>query len=344
MADTSMLRRTNHGWSCIGTVYENGLKREETDIKLRDENGNQNGTMKGERIYGSIAIKIDTGVVELNVYAQSHTSRGETTKQWKMYSDMLEWVPTVNGKGGEPTLVKVEGTVDVQDYVNRENNLAMMTRYRVNRGSTRTDDENPGMSMEGIWYIGAIDKEMVLDEETGRLLVTLYGVNNQGQIYPFTVYVKEDMADAFEDMYEVGQTAKFLFNMEHRHIGGDVEDKKPAFGHATKVNTAKGFDRFEVILVGGDDVIEEPDPDSLVDENGKAIEDTSGYISPKAVAKALKERNKMLEEKKAAGYQGGNSGNQTKAKGTIKDRKTAMDKKAASGADTDAFDDEDDPF
>lgn len=351
MKDTSMLRKTPNYWRCIGEVYENGLKREETDIKLRDENGNQDGTMKGERIYGTIAIKIDTGIVELNVYAQSHTSKGEANKQWKMYCDMLEWTPSVNGDGSTPALVNVEGSIDVNDYVNRDGEMAKMNRYRVSRGSTRVDtDAVPGMSAKGTFYIGDIQKEVVNEEETGRLIVTLYAVNNQGQAMPITVYVKDDLADDFEDAFEVGQTVKMDLDMEHRHIGGaTATDTKKAFGKGSKVAVNNGYDRFEIFIVGADEPIEEPDEDSLVDENGNPVEDTSGYISPKAMAKALKERKKMLEEKKAAGYQGGNA-DQSKSKGSMKDRKATMTqaKKAGmpktSGTDTDAFDDEDDPF
>ena len=84
----TILNKTSNYYRCIGYLYESGLKRENCEIKLKDEQGNPNGITKGERILGNIAVKTDNGIHTFNVYAQNLTSKGEESKQWKMYCDM----------------------------------------------------------------------------------------------------------------------------------------------------------------------------------------------------------------------------------------------------------------
>lgn len=343
----STLQKTPNWFRSVGYLSESNLKREDCDIKQKDANGQDAGTKKGERIMGSVAVKTDNGIHTFNVFAQSLTSKGEESKQWKMYCDMLDWNPKVNGEPGvEPTLVNIEGTVSINDYVNQRGEISSTLRWRVGRANTKASPEDAkGTTLKATLYIHSITPEIRQEEETGRLCVTLYGAENNGTCFPVNAIVDEDMADDFEACYEVGMTVPFEFELVSRHIGGENKGEAKKFGRAGKVAVNNGFDVQELMLVGGDDEIEEPDELTAEDENGNEVEVKTQWINPVAMKRAIKARAQMLEElknnppeKKSGGK--GNSSLHAK-KQAAKDR---MKGGMKSQLNFDDFDSEEDPF
>lgn len=296
----SVLQKTSNWFRCVGTVSELNLKREDCDIKQKDANGQDAGTAKGERIMGSVAVKTDNGIHTFNVYAQSLTSKGEESKQWKMYCDMLDWNPQIGGDSSiEPTLVNIEGAVSVNDYVTQQGEVKSGLRWRVGRANTKASPDEPkGTTLKVTTIIQSIKPEIRQEEETGRLIVTLYGAEANGTCFPITAIVDEDMADAFTDCYEVGMTVPFELELVSRHVGNETTGAAKKFGRAGKVAVNNGFDVQELMLVGGDDEIEEPDELTTEDENGNEIEVKTQWINPVAMKKAIKARAQMLEELK----------------------------------------------
>ena len=266
----STLQKTANWFRCVGTVSEMNLKREAVDIKQKDENGNEAGTKKGERIIGNVAIQTDNGIHTFNVYAQSLTSKGEESKQWKMYCDMLNWNPKIKGDPNvEPTLVNIEGSVSINDYVNQQGELKSGLRWRVGRANTKASPDEPkGTTLKVTAFVQSIKPEIRQEEETGRLLVTLYGAEGDGTCFPINAVVDEEMADAFNDCYEVGTTVPFELELVSRHVGNENTGGAKKFGRAGKVSVNNGFDIQELMLVGGDDEIEEPDELTTEDEDG----------------------------------------------------------------------------
>lgn len=296
----STLQKTANWFRCVGTVSEMNLKREDCDIKQKDENGNEAGTAKGERIVGNVAIQTDNGVHTFNIYAQSLTSKGEEPKQWKMYCEMLNWNPKIKGDPNiEPTLVNIEGSVSINDYLNQQGELKSGLRWRVGRANTKvTPDEPKGTTLKVTAFVQSIKPEIRQEEETGRLLVTLYGAEGDGTCFPINAVVDEEMADAFNDCYEVGTTVPFELELVSRHVGNENTGGAKKFGRAGKVSVNNGFDIQELMLVGGDDEIEEPDELTTEDENGNEVEVKTQWINPVAMKKAIKARAQMLEELK----------------------------------------------
>lgn len=296
----SVLSKTANWFRCVGTVSELSLKREDCDIKQKDTNGQDAGTKKGERIMGSVAVKTDNGIHTFNVYAQSLTSKGEENKQWKMYCDMLDWNPQIGGDSSvEPTLVNIEGAVSVNDYVNQQGEVKSSLRWRVGRANTKASPDEPkGTTLKVTTLIQSIKPEVRQEEETGRLIVTLYGAEANGTCFPITAIVDEDMADAFTDCYEVGMTVPFELELISRHVGNENTGAAKKFGRAGKVAVNNGFDVQELMLVGGDEEIEEPDELTTEDENGNEVEVKTQWINPVAMKKAIKARAQMLEELK----------------------------------------------
>src|SRR5699024_858514 len=111
-----------------------------------------------------------------------------------------------------------------------------------------------------------------------------------------------------------------------------------------KVAVNNGFDVQELMLVGGDDEIEEPDELTTEDEDGNEVEVKTQYINPKAMKKAIKVRAQMLEQLKA------NPPKQTAKPTSVKAAKQAQKDRMKAGMKTggaapfDDIDSDDDIF
>lgn len=339
----SFLQKSNQYFRCVGTLSEMNLKREDAEIKLKKD-GQPNGTMDGERIFGSVAVKTDNGIHTFRVFAQSHKSNGEENKRWKMYCAMLDWNPQINGNGGEPTLVNLEGTVAINDYPGQDGEIRSILQWNVGTANTKATAEEPkGTTLKATLFISAIKPEIRQEEETGRLLVSMYGADNNGACFPVNAIVGEDMADDFADCYETGMTVPFELELSVRHVGGEKQGATKKFGRAASVAVNNGFDVQELIIVGGDDEIEEPDELTTEDENGNEVEVKTAWINPAAMKKAIKARAQMLEEKKKNPPEKGKS-----ASDSLKAKKQATKEKMKAGmkgqTSFEEFDDDDEEF
>lgn len=351
--NNSTLKKTANYFRCIGSLYETSLKLEDVDIKLKDKDGNDAGKTAGQRIMGNIAVKINSGVQTFNVYFQNLNSRlddnGDTveSRQWPMALSMLEWNPQIKGHSDGPiTMVNIEGTVGINDYVNQQGKVSSSLRWRVGKASSSVeDDAERGTTLEVTAYVGAIKPEIVKEEETGRLKVTLYGADNNGACFPMECIIEKDDADDFQDAIAVGDTSAFTIDVACRHVG-KKENGKKAFGRAGRIAVNTGFDVTELVIVGSDGAIEEPDEDELVDDEGNAIEDKSGYINPKAMKLAIKVRAEKLAEleKNPPAKKGGTQASLRDKKEQARKAKTKPEPKKSEVPwdDDDPFDDIDD--
>lgn len=339
----SILNRTKNYFRCIGTVNEMNLKREDTEIMLKDEKGNDDHKESCERIYGTFTVRTDNGIITFNTYFTSlnqnpNKDGKHESKQWQMAEKMMDWIPEINGNGEAATLVNVEGRLDVNDYVGNDGEVKTGTRFTVSKASTKVNPDDPkGCSWSGNMFIKSIRHETrgTDGEETGRLIVDLYGANSKGECLPFKAIVEKDLAEDFEEIYSVNETVPMDIDVIARHVGEtNNTSKKKAFGRGGSVAVNSGFDVTEMVIVGADEAIEEPEEE---DGDGNVIE--NGYIDPDAMKAAIKERNKKLEEMKA----NGGTSTVTKKSGSIKEAKKKM---GASGkrVEENPFDDEDDPF
>ena len=101
-----------------------------------------------------------------------------------------------------------------------------------------------------------------------------------------------------------------------------------------RINTNLSYDRQYLALVGGLDPIEEPDEEE--DEDGNIVTRDNGYIDPKTMKIALKERDTAIKETEEQ--------ETTTKKTTTADRKKAQKNKGIGKASPIPDDDEDDPF
>jgi hypothetical protein len=123
-----------------------------------------------------------------------------------------------------------------------------------------------------------------------------------GNIIPVkNIIVPADIREAFEEGYQVGQTAKLFVDF----VVNKADEKPVKTGGIGKQRVTQGKSYVEMVLTGADPAFDEDD-----EEMG---------ISSEAIRIALSERKAMLDDLKAKGYQdgksGSNSGNSSNRKG-----------------------------
>lgn len=331
----SNLKRTKNWFRAVGVLSEKKLELSESTVKIY-ENGKPTGEeVDCELISGTVSIKANGKISSFGVYFSSIAFDGKEAKTWKMAQAMMnKWEPEINGFGETPTVVALEGTIGTNDYVKQNGEVASGIRWNVRTANTRvTADEPHGCSCNLTAFVNSVKPEMYNEEETGRLMVELLGADNNGALIPVNCYVEEDLADAFNDCYSIGDTANFDIDRIEKHIGGTVANKKKAFGAGSAVAVNNGFDKTELIIVGADAPIEEPDELTYTDDNGEEHEIETEWMNPKAVKKALKVRAAMLEELKNNPPKSNKKGNSTASALQSAKQRTGKPKSNVSEAD-----------
>lgn len=307
MAD--ILKQTETTFTCIGYVDEKALKRETVDIEVGPKD-NKTKT-RTECIKGRVAINIGTGVVTFPIYATKINYAGNDNFFWPMAEAMAdEWVPRnqdkVNGTG---TKVIITGDIGPNDYFDNKGALQYDLRYRVNTARTRgAESLDCGMAVIIDGYVNKIIHETKDDEETGRLIVEFLGVTYDGKCYPIKTFVDSEFADLIEngdgelEALEVGQT-RTKVNLDYTFTTPAVAKGKSVSFKRTSVDANKtSRPSVELILCGVDATpVEEPEEKTIKDDNGNILEMPTLWIDPEVMKKAILERAKMLEEKKARG-------------------------------------------
>lgn len=279
-----ILKKSTNVFKTNGYVKENGLKIEPCDIKLKDENGNDAGSTKGERVTGRVSIKNENGTMTYEVYSQNLRPNGEENGMYSMYKDMTEWDTS--------TLVHIEGAISPNDFVNKQNKVVSNLRWSVNRGNTRSADaDNLTTQLVVSGMVTKIVPEMKNDEETGRLSVELMAATGQGTCFPVPFFVDEDFADAFQEQVNVNDTIEAAFIVNSKLIGQAPQKRTMVAKKNFKEMSNESY-VIELIFAEGS-IIEEPE--EVYDDDGNLMETNSLWINPKVMRKAMNERVNYLE-------------------------------------------------
>lgn len=275
------LKQSNNNGLLVGTLVEKNL-----EVKDAEANGKP-----CKAISGSISVKNDKGTFTLSVYSKSITSAGEKNKLYANYEALMnDFVSELDASkvGSSADVVSCKFKPDVNDYPSKDGSrMVTTTRFRLTTINHASADEEEVSDVEFEGYIANIKDEVVVkneeEVETGRNLVDMMCVGYNETPQPFTFVVKEDMVEAFEDIYEKGQCCKLTCELVMRHIGGEPK-KAVAFGRAAK--TSSGYDKLELVVVGGNAPYEIDDDDYM----GFALTD-------KQFKELAKQRKTELEQK-----------------------------------------------
>lgn len=248
-------------------------------------------SIKGAIQFGD--TKAQTRRFERYVQERSKSKDGKEGKENKLYESTLKFAKSVKSLASikndeEPTVVEIQGTIATNDYVNEKDEL--IESLKVDAVFFNDVDGNAEfkgvLDLEG--YIQSIAEETKGEDknETGRLRVTLVTMDFFGNAIPVkNIIVPNDLKEAFEENYEVGQTAKFYID----YVVNKAPEKPKKTGGLGQQRTTDGKTYIEMILTGADPALDEDD---------------EGAISKEAIRIALTERKNKLNELKEAGYQG----------------------------------------
>lgn len=225
-------------------------------------------------------------------YVQEYRVKDGKKTENKVYTPTLDWAKTVKSVAktnwDEATEVSLTCSFATNDYVNKEEKLIEALKCTVAFINDVKGDYKATADIEG--YIQSIVPETKGEDqtETGRLRVTILTNDFFGNIVPVkNIIVPEELREAFEDGYEVGQTAKVFVDFT-LHKG---EEKPKKSGGIGVQRTTDGKSYVEMILTGADPALDEDEEDAF---------------SKEAVRIGLAERKVELDKLKEEGYKGNN--------------------------------------
>lgn len=226
-------------------------------------------------------------------YVQEYRVKDGKKTENKAYTPTLNWAKSVKSVAktnwDEATEVSLTCSFATNDYVNKEEKLIEALKCTVAFINDVDGDYKATADIEG--YIQSIVSETKGEDqvETGRLRVTILTNDFFGNIIPVkNIIVPAELKEAFEDGYEVGQTAKVFVDFT-LHKG---EEKSKKSGGIGVQRTTDGKSYVEMILTGADPAIDE---------------DEDGAFSKEAVRIGMAERKADLDKLKEEGYKGNNS-------------------------------------
>lgn len=233
-------------------------------------------------------------------------------KENKAYPKVVEWADKAKSmaslKDGEvATEVSIQGAFATNDYVNKEEKLIEGLKIDASFFNDLDGEYKGTADIEG--YIQTITPETKGEDqtETGRLRVTILTNDFFGNIIPVkNIIVPAELKDAFEEGYEVGQTAKVFVDFVLHE--GEAKPKKT--GGIGVQRTTDGASYVEMILTGADPAVDEDEKDAF---------------SKEAVRIGMAERKAELDKLKEKGYQGGTGKSISSAATTSKPKTTVND-------------------
>lgn len=248
------------------------------------------------------------------VYTRSFRSFIKEKKQngedSKVYKDVTEWLKTATPmtKDAEnPTMVRLQGSLSDNVYVNREGVLVEGTEVSV-QFFNKFESYNASLQLEG--YIKDIKPEVRGKDddahETGRYKMHFI----TRDFYGNTLDLKNIIipAETYEEIQSIGydEGATVSINIDWMPSQAEEAPKKKSggFGKQIDLGSTNGNSYLEMILVGGSDPYDEDSKDAL---------------SAKIVRSMMAERNAHIKEVESKGYMGnsnkGTSGSSTKSGG-----------------------------
>lgn len=335
-----ILNKSKNFYRCVGTVYELGLKKEDCEVKLYEDGKPTGEKVNAECIKGKFGVRTDGGIVTFMIYFASKGFDGKESRQWKMATDMLELNPEVNGGGGAPSVVVVEGRLENNMFMSRDGKeVKEAPQFRVSKVSTTAYKEGMEygitVNMSGCMTKNVPETKMVDGEaeETGRGVMTVYMANGKGEVFPVTVIVPADLVDDVNDTVEAGCTIDATLDVDTITFGGVA--KKHGIGRAGKIDTSNVSTRTEFVLAGMD-IVDEPDELYIEGEDGKQTPVKTLWMDSSVVKKAIK----MYQVKKDEfAKNGGNKSTKSNSTTNLKDRKAEHKAKRVGKKATNDFDD-----
>lgn len=239
-------------------------------------------------IRGNMVIKVsETNFITVDIYEPSHYVRQETgelnpNSAFEGINTIMSTYKSIS-EVGEEAATKVrfrKGSIQPRTYIQpttREARTAISYRNKYFTHVTGAFEPQATFAIEG--YIWKMREEMVGNDMTGRVIVELLVSDYKGGVEPLTLYVPEEIAQAFQSEYNLQETLM---------VYGEIVSR--AAVSQTKVDVAFGVSKNKT---GPDRRAE------LVLTGASAAYDDERAFNPSTVQAALVERESRLERELA---------------------------------------------
>lgn len=326
-ATLTTLHKSTNWFKATGTVSEmyslvqgkNGKfdrKPMQIEKSTRDEyvDGKKTGNkISCEKIFGGVVLKSKNGTYDFQVSFASKNADGSENKKWPMALKMLEWNPAIDGNPNEPvSYVTMSGSISTFDsysekkqevYTNMRWNASAKCEHAEAKDKNGNDTSGCSLHIVGllkskVWEPDKNDP----DDNTGRMLVKIMMGDGKGECFPVDFVVDEEIAEDFNDAFEIGETIDCNLEYFVTTVGGQKKKSGRGVGKAngTSQELSSTYEHKELLLISADPV-DEPDELTIEDENGNEIEIKTQWINPKTMKAAMKIREQKLAELKANG-------------------------------------------
>lgn len=235
--------------SARGVLLEK--KWEITDDKLKD--GTPCKLLKGNISLGTDSGTMDFGFYQQNMFMKEH-------KENFRYKTILDALNGYNSKaeGGEATMVSVNYSARrSKPTMNKRGNVVDYTNFDIKKIGTFIEDDDHPLTVEGVLTGILMSKvpEMIGDTETGRLKITVGTITYSQNYEPYDMFIEKDIADEFDNLYEIGDVGRFDYEIKTVHRGAKKVVTTSGLGRTANVES--GFDVTEWVLIGCSEPFEE---------------------------------------------------------------------------------------
>lgn len=275
-----------------------------SEVELKEE---FNSTLGCNTITGFLTVKTsDTNFVRFNVRTNEKTKAGTENKAYNGIKTVMNEYRSIS-KVGEAEADKVRVSGDLNLYHSDQNNQDIVG-YKSNFfNRLNGTNYNPHAEFDVELFISSITSEIDKDgEETGRLLVKGWVPQYDNGVEPLTLIAPNEVADAIESTFEVGQTVRFFGDLINDRVVITREIPVAIGKPKTETHTVT---KNELVITGASEAYEED------------VTAEKPY-SAETIKAAIQARKDRIESRKAqvAAKNAGSGRNNTRPSGASRGR------------------------
>ena len=269
MANTT-LKALKNTVDVIGRVKEVNLELGTT----RDGN---------ENLKGNVVVLVEENVngearshdIRVRVYSNKFKRDGNINGLYTGYETVMNEYKSIADVGDkkEADLVHVQGLLELNEYISQDG-----TKRSSNQVSGKffnritTDDVKRGRGPKAVATVEAVVEGIKdeLDQDglpSGNKKLSAFNVDffgelreNSKPVIPFEAIVPENLADAFDDLYETGDTGKFSLKINNYAEEATEEDVQEVSGFGSTEGLSEVKRNFvnNLEVIGGTEAYQEP--------------------------------------------------------------------------------------
>ena len=306
----STVKQSVRNVQIVGTLQEMNFDIQTKEVKQNGKTVKCRVIMKKDFRNPSMTIDVNGDVVGVNfipVYEINRNDGKHNPKFDGMETIINTYVPEISATPENPaTRVKIDGVFDLNEYVDKEKDYTYCSFPQVVCFKPCTHTNVPAEDMAVIdltGVVGSFSQEIVNEEETGRLNLTFYSFNKNGEVLPFNLIVPSEFANDFEKNYDIGDSCNLGFKIVSTK-SSKSKASNVVFGAGSLI--VNGFSKTEYVLYTGYQPYEE---------------ESTYYVEASDVKNALNIRKLMIKSainKKKEDVSTQTSTKTTKGLGSIK--------------------------